>query len=151
MSQEIQKGVDMLGIGEEKRRKPFPLSTKRIEWMLASHKDPYGKLCKTSECRQCHIKLTWGDRSYEFDHKDNNEANNKQINCYLVCRNCHGKATKIVKRKVSSLLGVSYETKKVKIGYKKPKKSTKKAKAKVTPKAEKKKDTEVKLPKWMQI
>lgn len=142
----------MLGFGTEKRRKPFTLTTKKIEWMLAVHKDPYGKFCKTSECRQCHIKLTWGDRTYEFDHKDNNEANNKQSNCYLVCRNCHGKATKIVKIRVEHpFTGASYKTKKVRIGYKKPKKSTKKAKAKVRPKAGKKKDTEIKLPKWVQI
>jgi len=99
--------------------------------MLAAGRDPKeytekGKFYKTSQCRnsKCHKKLRWGDGTYAFDHRDNNSANNSQSNCYLVCRNCHGKATKIEKRKIrDSFLGtvVGYKTIKRKVGYKKPK------------------------------
>ena len=71
--------------------------------------------------------MTWGDGSYAFDHKDNNPANNSLSNCYLVCRVCHGKATKIKKRRIFGPFGqVDYETIKVKLRYKKPKKSSQK-------------------------
>lgn len=61
------------------------------------------------------------------DHKDNNTANNRQSNCYLVCRNCHGKATKFKTVKVRDVFGIPVGVKKLKlkVGYKKPK-STKK-------------------------
>lgn len=101
--------------------------------MLASGRRVYdtsGKLrfVKTSNCRVCKTPLTWGDRTYNFDHKDNNPANNSQTNCYLVCRNCHGKHTVIKKRRVTGMLGqtVGYQTVKKKVGYKKPKKTPKK-------------------------
>jgi hypothetical protein len=87
-----------------------------------------GKFYKTSECRQCHKKLRWGDGTYNFDHKDNNPANNSQSNCYLVCRNCHGRATKIEKRKIRGpFLGmvIGHKTIKRKAGYKKPKNAMK--------------------------
>jgi len=118
---------------EKKKRKPFSTKTKKIEWMLASGRRVYdtsGKLsfAKTSNCRECKTPLTWGDRTYNFDHKDNNPANNSQTNCYLVCRNCHGKATVIKKRKIKGIFGqtVGHKTIKKKVGYKKPKKSAKK-------------------------
>jgi len=115
--------------GEEKKRKPFSTKKKKIEWMLASNRNPYdssGKLrfFKTSRCRVCKTPLTWGDRTYNFDHKDNNPANDSQTNCYLVCRNCHGKHTLIKKRKIKGIFGqtVGHKTIKKKVGYKKPKK-----------------------------
>ena len=66
------------------------------------------------------------------DHKDNNPRNNSQKNCYLVCRNCHGKATKIEKRAVRDMFGgiAGYKTIKRKVSYKKPKSTV--AKKKVT-------------------
>jgi len=120
---------------EGKKRKPFSTKTKKIEWMLASGRRVYdksGKLrfVKTSKCRVCGTPLKWGERTYEFDHKDNNPANNRQTNCYLVCRNCHGKHTVIKKRKVKGIFGetVGYKTIKKKVGYKKLKKKPKKTK-----------------------
>lgn len=73
--------------GEKKKRKPFSTKTKKIEWMLASNRNPYDKFgrlrfAKTSRCRECKRPLTWGGRTYDFDHKDNNPANNSQPNCY---------------------------------------------------------------------
>jgi len=121
----------------EKKRKPFSTKTKKIEWAIAAGRSPYassGKLdfVKTSKCRVCKRPLTWGDRTYDFDHKDNNPANNGQTNCYLVCKVCHGKHTVIKKRKVKGILGgtVGYKTIKKKVGYKKPKKTPKKTKRK---------------------
>lgn len=120
---------------EGKKRKPFTTKTKKTEWMLAAGQrvfDSSGKrrFVKTSKCRICGTPLKWGDRRYNFDHKDNNPANNSQTNCYLVCRNCHGKHTVIKKRKVKGFLGetVGYKTIKKKVGYKKPKKKPKKTK-----------------------
>ncbi len=113
---------------EPPARKNFTITTKRIEWMDAAGKNVGQflrdkKFVKTSYCRKCKIKLVWGDRSYEFDHKDNNPRNNSQKNCYLVCRNCHGKATKIEKRPVRDIFGgiTEYKTIKKKVSYKKPK------------------------------
>ena len=117
---------------EEKKRKPFSMKKKKIEWMLAGGRNPYGKdgslrFVKTSRCRVCKTPLTWGDRRYNFDHKDNNPANNSQKNCRLVCRNCHGKHTVIKKRRIRGIFGqtVGYQTIKKKVGYKKPKKKPK--------------------------
>ena len=117
--------------GPDKTRKSFSITTKKIEWTKAAGRnaDDYidkGKFYKTSCCRQCKTRLVWGDGRYNFDHKDNNSANNRQSNCYLVCRNCHGKATKVVKQKVW-FLGepVGHKTVKKKVGYKKPKKTKK--------------------------
>jgi hypothetical protein len=74
--------------------------------------------------------LKWGERTYDFDHKDNNPANNSQTNCFLVCKVCHGKHTVIGKRRVKGILGqtVGYKTVKKKVGYKKPKRTTSKKK-----------------------
>ena len=112
-----------------KRRKPFSINTKRIEWLLAAGRDPdkyfeTGKFYKTSYCRKCKRRLIWGEGSYDFDHKDNNPANNRQGNCYLVCKNCHGKATKTKTVKQRGMFGevVGHKTIKLKVGYKKPKK-----------------------------
>lgn len=120
---------------EEKKRKPFSTKTKKIEWMLASGQKVYdssGKMrfVKTSKCRVCKRPLTWGDRTYDFDHKDNNPANNSQRNCRLVCKVCHGKHTITKKRKIKGFFGATmgYETIKRKVGYKKPKKKPKKTK-----------------------
>lgn len=109
--------------GNPKKRKPFRIKTKKIEWMRASNRDPFGKFVKTSKCRHCGRLLNWGDGSYDFDHKDNNPANNSQKNCWLVCKSCHGRHTKIGIRKERDALGfVKYKTIKKKIGYKKPRK-----------------------------
>ncbi len=86
------------------------------------------KFYKTSKCRHCKRTLKWGDGTYNFDHKNNNPADNTQRNCFLVCRNCHGKHTKIAKRKVKGMFGetIGHKTIKKKVGYKKTKKTTKK-------------------------
>ena len=120
----------MIGLFETpKRRKPFSLNTKRIEWLRAAGRDPEkyfetGKFYKTSYCRKCKRKLIWRDGSYDFDHKDNNPANNSQRNCYLVCKTCHGKATKTKVIKERGIFGrvVGHKTIKLKVGYKKRKK-----------------------------
>ncbi len=119
----------MFGFGEpEKRRRPFTLKQKKTEWLLAGKHDPEGKFYKTSRCRKCKIRLVWGDRGYDFDHKDNNPSNNSQRNCFLVCKNCHGKATKIeVRIYEHSFTGERiYKTVKKKVSYKKPKAKAKK-------------------------
>ena len=89
-----------------------------------------GTFYKTSRCHnpKCRRKMTWGDRTYDFDHKDNNSSNNSQKNCFLVCKICHGKVTVIKKRKVRGLMGdvIGHETIKKKVGYKKPKPKKKK-------------------------
>ena len=112
------------------KRKPFTTKTKKIEWALAAGRNAYdsaGKInfVKTSKCRNCRRTLTWGDRTYDFDHKDNNPAHNSQTNCYLVCKVCHGKHTVITRRKESGLFG-GYKTIKRKVGYKKTKRQKKK-------------------------
>jgi hypothetical protein len=113
-------------------RKQFSIKTKKIEWMLASGQKVYdnsGKMrfIKTSKCRRCRRPLTWGDRTYDFDHKDNNPSNNSQRNCRLVCKSCHGHVTVVKKRKIKGFFGatVGYETIKKKVGYKKTKKKEK--------------------------
>ena len=112
--------------GKPKKRKPFKISTKKKEWMSAARKS---KFTKTSKCRNCGRRLSWGDGTYHFDHKDNNEANNSQKNCYLVCRNCHGKVTVTKKRKIREPLTgavIGHKTIKKKVGYKKVRKKRRK-------------------------
>jgi len=120
---------------EEKQRKEFSIVTKRIEWLgaagTASAKRVLEKYVEDgkvpsrmprSKCRVCGKPLTWGDGTYNFDHYDNNSANNSQRNCYLVCRNCHGKATRIrLVRELDPWFGtvIGYITQKLKVGYKK--------------------------------
>ena len=115
-----------------KKRKAFPIAVKRMEWLEASGnrkaKNEYkktGKFDETvhSKCRECKKELRWGNGTYNFDHFDNNSANNRQSNCYLVCRNDHGGATKIEKRKVRGIGGIvlGHKSYKRKVGYKKPK------------------------------
>jgi len=118
---------------EPPARKNFTITTKRIEWMDAAGKNVGQflrdkKFVKTSYCRKCKTKLVWGDGTYNFDHKDNNPRNNSQKNCFLVCRNCHGKATKIEKRAIRGIFGevIGHQTIKRKVSYKKPKSSAKK-------------------------
>jgi len=121
-----------------KKRRAFTTSTKKIEWMKAGGHKPelyteQRKFIHTSYCRRCGRKLMWGDRSYDFDHKDNNSANNSQKNCYIVCKVCHGKATVISKRKKYNPYTrqvVGYETVKKKVGYKKKKSRKKKRRKK---------------------
>ena len=122
---------DITGRRIGKKRKPFSIRKKKIEWMRAAGRDPYGKFVKTSRCRnyrRCHTTLKWGDRTYDFDHKDNNSSNDSQKNCYLVCRNCHGHVTKTKKRKVRDRLTglIRHQTIKMKVGYKKVKRKKKK-------------------------
>jgi len=113
----------------------FSIVTKRVEWLkaagtananrvllkyLADGKVP-AKMPR-SKCRVCKIPLTWGSGTYNFDHKDNNSANTSQKNCFLVCRNDHGKATRTrVVREYDPWFGsvIGYRTQKLKIGYKK--------------------------------
>lgn len=128
------------------RRKNFTIKTKRIEWLKASGTTGEKILVKyladgkvptkmpNSKCRVCKSVLKWGDRSYDFDHKDNNPSNNNQNNCYLVCKTCHGKHTKTKVIKERGLFGevIGHKTIKLRVGYKKqtskkaPKKKPKK-------------------------
>ncbi len=78
-------------------------------------------------CMCCHNELH--SRSTEYDHKDNNPANNNPKNCFVVCSNCHRENTVITKKKVKGFLGetIGYKTIKKKVGYKaKSRKKTKK-------------------------
>jgi len=114
--------------GNPKKRKAFKTSTKKKEWMSAGGHDSLKwrtNFGKTSKCRVCRRTLTWGDGTYDFDHKDNNPANDSQSNCFLVCKVCHGKATKVDRIKTNSLFGPRYKTVKRKKGYKKPRKTKK--------------------------
>lgn len=119
---------------ETPTRKNFTLKTKRIEWLKAAGKSGEkvlldylsdGKIPKlsSSKCRKCKRLLKWGDKTYEFDHKDNKPTNNSQNNCYLVCLFCHRKATKIEKRAERDIFDdvTGYKTVKRKVSYKKPK------------------------------
>lgn len=112
-----------------KKRKAFKTSTKKREWNKAAGRSE-DDFKSTSKCRYCKRRLTWGSRTYDFDHKDNNPSNNSQKNCYLLCKVCHGKHTVLAKRKKYTITGVKYETIKKKVGYKKStrRKSTKKKK-----------------------
>jgi len=129
----------------------FSMKTKRIEWLKAAGTDNAKKLLlkydetgkvpaemPRSRCRVCKTPLTWGSGTYDFDHKDNNSANTSQRNCFLVCRNDHGKGTKTrVVREYDPWFGsvIGYKTQKLKVGYKKP---TKKPATKPAKKATKK-------------
>jgi len=111
-----------------KQRKAFNIATKKREWSSAAgpgHLDAYMLKKQTppiSRCRECPTKLRWGEGGYNFDHRDNNPANNSQRNCYLVCSNCHSKATKIRKVKAKGFLGQPViKTQKIKVSYKKQK------------------------------
>jgi hypothetical protein len=113
----------------------FSIVTKRVEWLKSAGTDNAKKVLlkyagdgkvpakmPRSKCRVCKIPLTWGSGTYNFDHKDNNSANISQKNCFLVCRNCHGKATKIrVVREREPWFGsvVGYRVQRLKVGYKK--------------------------------
>jgi hypothetical protein len=113
----------------------FSIVTKRVEWLKAARTDNAKRVLlkyladgkvpakvPRSKCRVCKTLLTWGSGTYNFDHKDNNSANTSQRNCFLVCRNCHGKATKIrVVREREPWFGsvIGYRTQKLKVGYKK--------------------------------
>ena len=67
---------------EEKRRRPFGIVTKRIEWLKAAGDSGNKVLVKyladgkvparmpRSQCRVCKRPLTWGSRTYDFDHKE---------------------------------------------------------------------------------
>jgi hypothetical protein len=113
----------------------FSIVTKRVEWLKAAGTDNANRVLlkyladgkvpakmPRSKCRVCKILLTWGSGTYNFDHKDNNSANTSQKNCFLVCRNCHGGATKTrVVREYDPWFGsvIGYRTQKLKVGYKK--------------------------------
>ncbi len=121
-----------------KKRKAFKISTKKIEWERAG-----------SKCRECRMALKWGSGRYEFHHKNGNEADINQKNCWLICKNCHGEITKKqVKRvKTRDMLGYSktkvvkrkVRTKAMKKVSRKLKKSTTGTKKKITKKKKKKK------------
>jgi hypothetical protein len=125
----------------------FSIVTKRIEWLSAGGESGKRTLLKyirdekvpakmpRSKCRVCKIPLAWGSGTYNFDHKDNNSANISQKNCFLVCRNCHGKATKIrVVREREPWFGsvVGYRVQRLKVGYKKTAKKPARKPAKKT-------------------
>jgi hypothetical protein len=129
--------------GEEKRRRPFGIVTKRIEWLRAAGTENANRVLlkyladgkvparmPRSKCRKCKKPLTWGSGTYDFDHWDNNSSNNSQKNCRLVCKNCHGGATKtkkIAERNPYTGEVIRYRTIKLKVGYKRtPKKPTRK-------------------------
>ena len=115
-------------------RKEFSIATKRVEWLKAAGTDNAKKVLlkyaetqkppvkmPRSRCRVCKTTLTWGGGTYHFDHKDNNSGNASQKNCFLVCRNCHGGATKTrVVREREPWFGsvIGYRTQRLKIGYK---------------------------------
>jgi len=124
-------------------RVEFSIVTKRTEWLKAAGTERAERVLlkyladrkvparmPRSKCRVCKIPLSWGSGTYHFDHKDNNSSNAGQKNCFLVCRNCHGRATKTkVVREYEPFFGsvVGYKTQKLKVGYKKAaKKPTKK-------------------------
>jgi len=116
-------------------RKAFKVSTKKKEWNKAAGRDEED-FNTASYCHVCKRRLSWGDRSYEFDHKDNNNSNNSQKNCYLVCRVCHGKATVVKKKKVKDRFTgwtTGHKTIKKKVGYKKQKRKAKKKSSKKKP------------------
>jgi len=92
---------------EGPQRRPFTLVAKRVEWLKAAGTENAKKVLlkyladgkvparmPRSKCRRCPKTLAWGDGTYNFDHKNNRAYDNSQRNCYLVCRNCHGRATK---------------------------------------------------------
>jgi hypothetical protein len=124
-------------------RVEFSIVTKRVEWLKAAGTDNAKRVLlkyladgkvparmPRSKCRVCKMPLTWGSRTYHFDHKDNNSANTSQRNCFVVCRNDHGKATKIRwVREYEPFFGsvVGYRPQKLKVGYKKPTKKTARA------------------------
>jgi hypothetical protein len=120
----------------KKERKPFSLQTQKRVWLKAGGHNPDNwrtGFIKTSYCMRCGLKLTWKGGSYNFDHKNNNEADNRESNCYLACRNCHGKVT-VVKKKVvrDRYTGwvVGHKTYKKKVGYKKVRRKPKPKKRK---------------------
>ena len=142
----------MLFWDEEKQRRDFSIVTKRIEWLSAAKADSAKRVLKKyaedgkvpsrmprSKCRECKRNLTWGDGTYNFDHYDNNSANNSQRNCYIVCRNCHGGATKTrLVRELDPWFGtvIGYVTQKLKAGYKKnPRKAASRTPKKATTRA----------------
>jgi hypothetical protein len=114
----------------------FSIVTKRVEWLKAAGTDNAKRVLlkyladgkvpakmPRSKCRVCKTPLTWGSGSYNFDHKDNNSSNISQKNCFLVCRNDHGKATKIRWVRVYDPWFhsvVDHRPQKLKVGYKKP-------------------------------
>jgi len=119
----------------------FSVVTKRVEWLKAAGTDNAKKVLlkyladdkvparlPRSRCRVCKTTLSWGSGTYNFDHKDNNSANASQKNCFLVCRNCHGHATKTkMVRERHPWTGevIGYRPIKLRVGYKKtPKKPT---------------------------
>jgi hypothetical protein len=116
-------------------RVEFNIVTKTVEWLKAAGTDNAKRVLlkyladgkvparmPRSRCRVCKTALTWGSGTYNFDHKDNNSANTGQKNCFLVCRNDHGKATKIRwVREYEPFFGsvVGYRPQRLKVGYKK--------------------------------
>ena len=118
------------------KRKAFKTSTQKRVWMKAGGHNPDNwrtGFIKTSYCMspRCKRKIIWGDGTYEFDHYDNNNSNNSERNCWLVCLFCHRRATKFgTKTKREKLTGmvIGKERYKKKVSYKKTtkKKSSKK-------------------------
>ncbi len=96
-------------------RRPFSTTTKR-EALRLTHK----------KCKRCGKKLTrCRGRPFgvicDFDHRDNNPANNHLKNCGVLCPECHRKVTVLGKRATYNMIGVrtGYKTIKKKVGYKK--------------------------------
>jgi hypothetical protein len=118
----IPKSYSISRYGEsKKKRKPFKISTKKKEWNMAAGRD-LADFKSTSKCRKCKAYLIWGNRGYDFDHYNNDNSNNSQNNCKLLCKTCHGKATLIGKRKILDRFTrqiIGHKTIKKKVGYKK--------------------------------
>jgi hypothetical protein len=115
--------MDSFLFPKNKRRKPFKTSTKKKEWNKSAGRSE-DDFKTTSKCRVggCRRTLIWKNGTYDFDHKNNNSKNNSQKNCYLVCKTCHGRHTKLGKKKIIdkfTRITLGYKTIKKKVGYKK--------------------------------
>jgi len=113
-------------LDDSKERRAFSIRTKKTEWMeagghAASEYLEKGKFFKTSKCRSCSKRLVWGDGTYDFDHKDNDRSNDRRSNCWLVCKNCHGKNTKGKTVRKLGIFGevIGFKRLALKVGYKK--------------------------------
>ncbi len=119
----------------QSQRRSFSIVTRKVEWLKAAGTDtarevlqkcietqkPPSKMPR-SKCRRCRRTLAWGDGTYDFDHYNNRSYDNSQRNCYLLCKNCHGKHTRtrqvaVYDPDTGEYLGTA--TQKLKVGYKK--------------------------------
>lgn len=125
MQSSYNEGRRLMGL--KKGRKNFSSPTKKRVWMRAGGHNPndwkkatkYTSKCMSSECKHKQMILRWGDKTYDWDHYDNNHANNAESNCYLVHTFCHRKATQFGSRtKTAYGLTIGKERTKLKASYK---------------------------------